>query len=53
MMKLWTVKWAAYLARKEEKRNALKLLVENPESQRPLGRPKPKVDNSKIDLRKI
>jgi hypothetical protein len=36
-----------------EKRNAYKILVENPEGKRPLGRPRHKwVDNIKMDLRK-
>jgi hypothetical protein len=37
-----------------EKWNAYRLLVENPEGKRPLGRPKHRwVDNIKIDLREI
>jgi hypothetical protein len=37
-----------------EKRNAYKLLVENPEVKRPLGRPRHRwVDNIKMDLREI
>jgi hypothetical protein len=38
----------------EGKRNAYRMLVENPERKRPLGRPKRRwVDNIKIDLRDI
>jgi hypothetical protein len=37
-----------------EKRNAYRILVENPEGKRPLGRPRRmRVDNIKIDLREI
>jgi hypothetical protein len=36
------------------KRNAYRILVEDPERKRPLGRPRRKwVDNIKIDLREI
>jgi hypothetical protein len=37
-----------------EKRNAYRILVENPEGKRPLGRPRRRwVDNIKMDLREI
>jgi hypothetical protein len=37
-----------------EKRNASRILVENPGGKRPLGKPRRKwVDNIKIDLREI
>jgi hypothetical protein len=37
-----------------EKRNSYRILVGNPEEQRPLGRPRRRwVDNIKIDLREI
>jgi hypothetical protein len=37
-----------------EKRNAYRILVENPEGNRPLGRPRRRwVDNIKMDLRDI
>jgi hypothetical protein len=37
-----------------EKRNAYRILVENPEGKRPLGRPRRRwVDNIKIDLREV
>jgi hypothetical protein len=37
-----------------EKRNAYRLLVENPEGKRPLGRPKLRwVDNIRIDLGEV
>jgi hypothetical protein len=38
----------------EEKRNVYRLLVENPEGKRPLGRPKRRwIDNIKMDLLEI
>jgi hypothetical protein len=38
----------------EEKRNAYRILVGNPEGKRPLGRPRRRwVDNIKMDLREI
>jgi hypothetical protein len=37
-----------------ERMNAYRILVENPEGKRPLGRPRRRwVDNIKIDLREI
>jgi hypothetical protein len=37
-----------------EKRNAYRILVENPEGMRPLGRPRRKyVDNIKMDFREM
>jgi hypothetical protein len=37
-----------------EKRNAYRILVENPEGKRPLGRPRHRWSNNiKMDLRKI
>jgi hypothetical protein len=37
-----------------EKRNAYRILVENPEGKRPIGRPRSRwMDNIKMDLREI
>jgi transposase len=37
-----------------ERRNAYRILVENPEGRRPLGRPRRRwVDNIKMDLRDV
>jgi hypothetical protein len=48
------MKWAEYVARMGEKRNAYRELVENPERKIPLGRRRRRwVDNIKIDLREI
>jgi hypothetical protein len=48
------MRWAGHIARLEEKRNAYRILMGNPEGKRPLGRPRHRwVDNIKMDLRKI
>jgi hypothetical protein len=48
------VRWAGHVRRMGERRNAYRILVENPEEKRPLGRPRLRwVDNIKIDLREI
>jgi hypothetical protein len=45
------MRWAGHVARMGEKRNAYRLLVENPEGKRPLGRPRRRwVDNIRMDL---
>jgi hypothetical protein len=45
---------SAFSTKREEKRNAYRLLVGNPEGRRPLGRPRRRwVDNIKIDLREV
>jgi hypothetical protein len=52
MMKSRRMRWTGHVARMEEKRNAYRILVGNPEGKRALGRPKRRwVDNFKIDLR--
>jgi hypothetical protein len=48
------MKWAGHVARKGEKRNVHRLLVEKPEGKRPLERPKCRwIDNIKMDLLQI
>jgi hypothetical protein len=45
------MRWAGYIARVGEKRNAYRLLVGRPEGKRPLGRPRRRwVDNIRIYL---
>jgi hypothetical protein len=54
MIKSKRVRWAGYISRMEEKRNAYRIFVGQPEGKGPLGRPKRKwVDNIKMDLRAI
>jgi hypothetical protein len=48
------MRWAGYVARMGEKRNAYRILVGKPEGKRPLGRPRHRSeDNIKMDLREI
>jgi hypothetical protein len=54
MIKSKRMRWEGHVARMGEKRNAYRILVGNPEGNRPLGRPSCKyVDNIKMDLREI
>jgi hypothetical protein len=48
------MRWAGYVARMGEKRNACRLLVGKPERKRPLGRPICRwVNNIKMELRLV
>ena len=48
------LRWAGHVARMEKFRNAYRVLVEKPESKRPLGRPRRRwEDNIKMDLREV
>jgi hypothetical protein len=48
------MRWAGHVARMGKKRNAYRILVENPEGKRPLGTPRRRwVNNIKMDLREI
>jgi hypothetical protein len=54
MVKSRRMRWAGYVARMGETRNAYRILVGKPEGKRPLGRPRRRwVDNIKIHLREI
>jgi hypothetical protein len=54
MIKSRWMRCVGNVARMEEKRNAYRILVEKPEGNRPLGRPRRRwIDNSKMDLRGI
>jgi hypothetical protein len=54
MTKSRKMRWAGYVARMGEKRNAYRIFVGKPEEKWPLKRPKSmRVDNIKTDLRKI
>jgi hypothetical protein len=51
MMKSRRMRWAGHIARMGETRNAYRILVEKPEKEIPLGRPRHWwVDNIKMDL---
>jgi len=48
------MRWAGHVACVGERRHASRLLVENPEGKRPLGRPTQRwEDNIKMDLQKV
>ena len=48
------LRWAGHVARMEQSRNAYRVLVGNPESKRPLGKPSRRWDdNIKMDLREV
>ncbi|KAJ4429544.1 hypothetical protein ANN_21713 [Periplaneta americana] len=48
------LRWAGYVARMGESRNAYRVLVGRPEGKRPLGRPRRRwEDNIKMDLREV
>jgi hypothetical protein len=52
MIKSRRMRWTGNVARMGEKMNAYRILVENLEGKRPLGRPRHRwVDNIKMDLR--
>jgi hypothetical protein len=54
MIKSRRIRWAGHVARAEEKRNACRTLVREPERKRPLGRPRRRWEyNIKIDVREI
>jgi hypothetical protein len=52
MIKLRKIRWAGHVVRMgEEEKNAYRLLVEEPEGRRQLGRPRRRwVDNIEMDL---
>ena len=48
------LRWAGHVARMEQFRNAYSVLVGKPESKRPFGRPRCRLeDNIKMDLREV
>jgi hypothetical protein len=54
MIKSRRMRWAGYVARKGETRNAYRILVRKPEGKRPLGRPRRRwVNNIKIDVSEV
>jgi hypothetical protein len=54
MIKSRSIRWAGYVARMGETRNAYRILVGKPEGKTPLERPRRRwLDNIKMDLRVI
>jgi hypothetical protein len=54
MIKLRRMRWAGYMTRMGERRNAYRILVGKPEGKRPLGKPRREwLDNIKMDLREV
>jgi hypothetical protein len=53
MIKSRRMRWAGHVARMGEKRNAYRLLVRKPEGKRPLGRPRRRWVDIKVDLLEI
>jgi hypothetical protein len=52
LIKSWRMRWAWHVARMGKKRNARRILVENSEGMRPLGKPICRwEDKIKVDLR--
>jgi hypothetical protein len=48
------MRWAGHVARKGEKRNVYRVLMEKPAGKRPLGRPRRRwEDGNRMDLREI
>ncbi|KAJ4435546.1 hypothetical protein ANN_18162 [Periplaneta americana] len=47
------LRWAGHVARMGESRNAYRVLVGRPEGRRPLGRPRRRWENIKVDLREV
>jgi hypothetical protein len=53
MIKSKWLRRAGHVARMGEKRNASKMLVEKPEEKRPVGRPRRRWEDIRMDLREI
>jgi hypothetical protein len=54
MIRSRRMRWAGYVARMREKRNACRILVAKPEGKRPLGRPSRRwMDGIKVELTEI
>ena len=51
VIKLWRMRWAGYVASMGKSRNASRISVKNPEGKRPLGRPRQRRENIKMDLK--
>ena len=47
------MRWAGYVARMEERRGVHKVLVGKPEGKRPLGKPRRRWEDIKMDLQEV
>jgi hypothetical protein len=47
------MRWTGHVARMREKKNAYRLLVGKPEGKRPLGRPRRRWNNIRMDLGEV
>jgi len=50
MIKSRRMRWAGHVARMGERRDVYRVFVGKPEGKRPLGRPRRRCDNIKMDL---
>ena len=53
VIKLRKMRWAGHVARMGERRGVYRILVGKPEGKRPLGRPRRRWDNIKMDLQEV
>jgi hypothetical protein len=53
IIKTRRIRWARHEARVGEKRNAYRILVRKPKGNRPLGRPRSRWEDIRMDLRQI
>jgi hypothetical protein len=53
VIKARRMRWAGHVARMGEGRDAYRILVGRPEGRRPLGRPRRREDNIKMDLQEV
>jgi hypothetical protein len=54
LLKWRRIRWAELVARVEERRGAYRVLVENPERKRQLGRPRHRWDdNNKMNIQEV
>jgi len=47
------MRWAGHVARTGERRGVYRVLVGKPEGRRPMGRPRHRWDNIRMDLREV
>jgi hypothetical protein len=53
VIKLWWMRWVGHVAHMGEMRNAYNILVGKLEGKRPVGRPRHRWENIRVDLREI